>query len=160
MSTHDLTLDEQADEIRDRMQRLRMRLDCEVERVREQTDNLLDWRVQVRKHPLAAAGLVAALGYLVVPGRRVTSSVRLNDESIQELVDATRELRDSKSEKTEKTVLQGAVAAIGGLLLRQLIQVGSRRLSQYIREQADSKFSATRPPANEYVSQELEGDRL
>lgn len=55
------------DELLARMQAVRGRLDEDAQATKQTVHDLGDWRSVVRKHPLIAAGLAAAVGYLLVP---------------------------------------------------------------------------------------------
>lgn len=59
----------EADGIQKQMSRIRFDLDENVEKVVEQTKEMVDWRSFARRHPWLTAGAAATLGYLMIPQR-------------------------------------------------------------------------------------------
>ena len=60
----------QADEIRERMAMIRLRIDEQSDEVVAQVNALSDWRSYVRRHPWVSMGAAAVLGYVLVPSRK------------------------------------------------------------------------------------------
>jgi len=63
-------MSDSADEIRQRMDRVRREVGDDVRGIVETARTLSDWRYHVRHHPWICVGAALALGFLVVPRRR------------------------------------------------------------------------------------------
>jgi hypothetical protein len=61
----------EAEEIRERMALIRQRIDEQSDEVVSQVSALSDWRSYVRRHPWVSVGAAAALGYVLVPSRKM-----------------------------------------------------------------------------------------
>lgn len=59
-----------ADEVRDRMARVRADLRHSAAQLREDAQSLADWRYYVRRYPWISAAAAGAVGYLIVPRRK------------------------------------------------------------------------------------------
>jgi hypothetical protein len=68
--------------IRDRMQRLRNRIDHRAVQLSASTQEMFDWKTYARRFPIGivAAGLV--LGFLVAPSRKVSPTKRSASDSL------------------------------------------------------------------------------
>jgi hypothetical protein len=72
--------------LRWRMQRIRSRMHAKVDGLRLDAESLLDWRYYVCQFPLSSILSAAVLGFWLTPGRRVTPTVKLDDRTIDDLV--------------------------------------------------------------------------
>src|SRR5581483_6310489 len=72
--------------LREQMQRIRNRMTTEAEVLKVEPHRLLDWRWYVKQSPWLCVGTAAALGFWLVPGHRITPTVKLDDKSIEELL--------------------------------------------------------------------------
>jgi hypothetical protein len=70
-----------------RMQRIRNRMHAKVDGLRLDAENLLDWRYYVCQFPWSSALAAAAVGFWLTPGHRVTPTVKLDNRTIDNLID-------------------------------------------------------------------------
>ena len=68
------------------MDRIRGRMHVKVDRLRMNAEQWFDWRFHVARHPLSSALLAAAVGYWLMPGKRVPTKVQLDEKTIENLV--------------------------------------------------------------------------
>jgi len=60
---------------------------AKVDGLRLDAESLTDWRYYVCQFPLSSVLSAAALGFWLTPGHRVTPTVKLDDRTIDNLVD-------------------------------------------------------------------------
>lgn len=72
--------------IRLRMQRIRNRMHANVDVLRVDSQNILDWHYYVARFPWSSVLVAAAVGFWLTPGPRVTPTVKLDEHSMDELV--------------------------------------------------------------------------
>lgn len=70
-----------------RMQRIRSRMHAKVDGLKLDAESLLDWRYYVCQFPLGSVLTAAVLGFWLTPGHRVTPTVKLDDRSIDHLIE-------------------------------------------------------------------------
>jgi len=140
------TMENQSEQIRARMASLRQRMHVNATQVFKNTSNLFDWRDYVRQFPkgLLAAGLLT--GFVISPGRKVTPSVSLSRESMEELL-AGREPISSAPAGTRPTLMSGALRMLTGvaisgasILLRRGVEGYLNRQPAEAPESADKNF--------------------
>ncbi len=112
-----------ADEIRERMALIRLRIDEQSDEVVAQVNALSDWRSYVRRYPWASVGAAAVLGYVLVPSRAkpdAEDSTRdtkkhpaafTTDELRSVLIGAARKAATTYVGKTLGSVVNSFVAA-------------------------------------------------
>ncbi|MFO1019447.1 MAG: hypothetical protein U0903_01920 [Planctomycetales bacterium] len=118
--------------IRNRMQRLRRRMDDDVQGLVENTQRLFDWKDYVRQYPLGAAAAGVAIGFFFSPGRKVVQSVKLADESVQELREQRVQQTPGEQKNPIPSMLTGAVNALSGIALSSLATIVRHRLERYL----------------------------
>ena len=69
-----------------RMQRIRNRMHAKVDLLRIDAQSILDWRYYVAQFPWWSVAIAAAVGFWRTPGPRVTQTVKLDEHSMDELV--------------------------------------------------------------------------
>ncbi len=112
-----IALESQSERIRSKMASLRRHMHKDAKRIVANTNSLLDWKDHVRQFPksLVAAGLVA--GFVIGPGRKIVSSVKLSQESIDELL-AQRKRQVAIEEGPRRSEIASlAVRTLSGLAL-------------------------------------------
>jgi len=72
--------------LRERMARIRNRMSSEVSVLKEDAHRLLDWRWYVEQSPWLSLSAAAVLGFWLIPGHHVTPTVKLDDKSIEDLI--------------------------------------------------------------------------
>lgn len=70
-----------------RMQRIRNRMHARVDGLRLDAESLFDWRYYVCRFPLSSLLLAAVMGFWLTPGRLVARTVKLDDGTIDNLID-------------------------------------------------------------------------
>jgi hypothetical protein len=81
-----VALQEETARIRLKMASLRRHMHKDARRIAANTSQLLDWRDYVRQFPKALIGAGLLIGMVFGPGRKVERSVKLSQESIDELL--------------------------------------------------------------------------
>ncbi|MFG0295580.1 MAG: hypothetical protein ACF8PG_06705 [Maioricimonas sp. JB045] len=124
-------------EIRNRMERIRTRLDGDVDGLMTNAQRLADWRYYVRAYPWASLAVVAAVGYFAVPRRvEITSP---DAETLERLARKNRLVVKHAPRGEEKKSLVGSVAnMVGNTLLRAGIAYMGQQAGRVLGEQAAS----------------------
>lgn len=76
-----------SDQLRRRMQKIRNRMHAKVDGLKLDAESLTDWRYYVCQFPLSSTLTAAALGFWLMPGRRVTPIVKLDNRTIDNIVE-------------------------------------------------------------------------
>lgn len=124
------------DELLSRMEVLRSRLDDDARAAQQSVQEMTDWRLLVRRNPLATITAAAIAGYLLVPKRAPRQ--KLTAEQIKQLSSAKTVI--ISQEASTKPGLIGAFAAIAGAAL-------TRAATSYVTEKV-SQFTAQRRNEN------------
>jgi hypothetical protein len=74
------------DRLRLRMQRIRSRMHAKIDGLRLDAESWTDWRYYVCQFPWTSLATAAVMGFWLTPGRYVTPTVKLDDQSIDELI--------------------------------------------------------------------------
>jgi hypothetical protein len=129
------TLENQSEQIRARMASLRQNMHVNAQNVFENTNRLFDWKDYLRQFPkgLLAAGVLT--GFVLAPGRKVTPSVKLSKESIEELL-AGREPVSNSQAANQPALMSG--------VLRMLAGVAMSGTSVLLRKSIDGYFNKQR----------------
>lgn len=129
------TLENQSEQIRARMASLRQNMHVNAQNVFENTNRLFDWKDYLRHFPkgLLAAGVLT--GFVLAPGRKVTPSVKLSKESIEELL-AGREPVSNTQAANQPALMSG--------VLRMLAGVAMSGASVLLRKSIDGYFNKQR----------------
>ena len=115
-----------------------------AKQVFKSTNNLFDWRDYVRQFPkgLLAAGLLT--GFVLAPGRKVTPSVKLSKESIEELL-AGRDSISTTQAGIQPTLMSGAWRMLAGVAMSGASILLRKSIDGYFNKQrAESPNSADR----------------
>lgn len=86
-----VVLESQSEQIRLKMASLRRHMHRDAQRIAANTNRLFDWKDYITQFPkaLVAAGLVT--GFVLGPGRKVVPSVKLSQDSINELLNQSQQ---------------------------------------------------------------------
>lgn len=117
-----------------RMQRIRRRVDSEVEDLISDAEQIFSWKYYVVRNPIACSVGAALLGYLLVPQKRpqVVSKVYLDPEASQKIVDHSVELHpDAASSADAKS---GLLLSLGALGLNMLVKSGISYASRFVKD--------------------------
>ena len=122
-----VALEETSVQLRSKMASLRRHMHKDAKRIVANTTQLLDWKDYVKQFPkvLVAAGLLT--GFVLGPGRKVVPSVKLSQESIDELLSQRQQLSASTPKRSEMTsaavrMLTGLALSGGSALLRKGVE--------------------------------------
>ena len=138
------TLESQSEQIRMRMASLRQHMHVNAQQAFENTNKLFDWKDYLRQFPkgLVAAGLL--MGFALSPGRKVTPSVRLSKESIDELL-AGRESISRGPAGIQPTLISGALRMLTGVAVSGASILLRKGIDGYLNKQpAETPESADR----------------
>jgi hypothetical protein len=137
-----VTLESQSEQIRARMASLRKHMHVNAQQVFENTNKLFDWKDYVRQYPkgLVVAGLL--MGFVMSPGRKVTPSVRLSKESIEELR-AGNSSTSNASLGIQPTLISGVLRILTGVAVSGASLLLRKGIDEYlIKQRVETPYSA------------------
>lgn len=114
-----------------RMGAVRSELSSDVEGISQTVREATDWRHQVRSHPVAAAGLAAAVGFWLVPSRPVVR--RPDAETLAKLARQEKLVVTDKPTEEQQSGLIAAAMAVGA-------NFALRAATAYLGQQAGRMF--------------------
>lgn len=135
------TLENQSEQIRARMASLRQHMHVNAQNVFENTNRLFDWKDYLRQFPkgLLAAGLLT--GFVLAPGRKVTPSVKLSKESIEELL-AGRDSISNTQAANQPALMSGALRMMAGVAMSGASVLLRKSIDGYFNKQRDAGLNA------------------
>lgn len=99
-----------------RMQRIRNRMHARVDGLRLDAESLFDWRYYVCRFPLSSLLSAAVMGFWLTPGRLVARTVKLDDGTIDNLIDRGA-IRTVPSPAPSPSAWWGSLMSIVGAIL-------------------------------------------
>lgn len=132
-----VTLEIQSERLRTRMAALRKHMHRDAQRIVDNTNRLFDWRDYVRQFPkgLLAAGIVT--GFLISPGRRVTRSVNLSKQAIEDLTTSREFVAKPQAPVAVQAVLMAsALKFLTGFAMQGLSTVVRSGIEGYLNRQS------------------------
>jgi hypothetical protein len=135
------TLENQSEQIRARMASLRQNMHVNAQNVFENTNRLFDWKDYLRQFPkgLLAAGVLT--GFVLAPGRKVTPSVKLSKESIEELL-ARRESVSNSQAGIQPSLMSGTLRMLAGVAMSGASVLLRKRIDGYFNRHRDEGLNA------------------
>lgn len=111
---------DEATAIRERMQRLRSRLDDRAVQLAASTEQLLDWKTYARRHPflMVATGLVS--GMVIAPAIKSRKQPRTDVNSVRQPAPETV-LASTRSNQNAGSLVAEVLRATVSPMLRQLV---------------------------------------
>jgi len=103
----------ESEEILRRMKEIRNDLDEDVQEIVEQARAMKDWRTYMKSHPWVFVGAAVAVGYILVPNRRVRVETKT-------------------TEQVPAKKLGGVLAFVGQLVFREVVSYVGRQASDSI----------------------------
>ncbi len=140
-----IAFDDKSAQLRAKMALLRGQLHTDARRIVVNANQLLDWKDYVRQYPriMVAVGLLT--GFAFGPGRRVVRSVKLSQESINELLFQSQQ-RPVLDNPSRFHFTSGAIRMLSGLALSGASLLLRRTFESYLRNSATvDKPSTIRP---------------
>jgi hypothetical protein len=132
--------EQEAEEIRERMRKLRCELDHDVQQIVDSARTMTDWRFYVRSYPLVCMGLAAAAGFLLIPRRQKT--FKADADALYKLA------------QREPLLVQPKASTMGEGVTRSLIRIARNAIvsgiAAYASKRAGSLFDARRPPSDDW----------
>lgn len=123
--------DQDAEDIRRQMARIRRELDEDVESVVEQARELADWRNFVKRHPLLTVAGAVAIGFLVVPNRLNVMSP--DSRTLEKLAKRNRLVVKPKAEvRRQSGIVAPLFTFVATALLRSGVAMAGERLGAMI----------------------------
>jgi hypothetical protein len=119
----------ETDEILRRMEEVRCDLDEGAHEIAESAREMGEWRHYVKNYPWISAGVACAVGYLIVPRRRL--GVRKVDRTLDEIADHSRSLTQSQTAST-RGIRTAVLMFAGNLLLRSALSYATQQANQYL----------------------------
>jgi len=140
-----MTGDDAADRLQLRMQRIRRRLDTDVDGILQDAQQLLDWRYYVQRQPLGSLIAMSLLGYLLVPSRREApvQKVYLDPEVSREYVAQKPPVSEARQEAAP--VGQGIFLSLATLALNTAVRSGITYATSVIQDVLQREFQMSGP---------------
>jgi hypothetical protein len=135
MPNHSDDLRSKPEEILARIDSVRGRLGDDVTSARSSVKELTDWRRVVQRFPWAAVGLAAAVGYLVVPKRRVEQTV--DPKALEKMAKEHRVVVTPPAYEPQQKGLGNAIVAVVAASL-------ARAVVGYLGERVTHSISAVK----------------
>lgn len=130
-------LDTYSQDLRTRMQAIRNELPEDVQQVRDEVNNLTDWKHYVRSYPQFVLPAVAVAAYAMVPHSRqpkpTSSSVVRNQHKSEE----QRE-KEHVEDLQQTSIWAGLTSAVFTMATRSALSVATKYGSQYLANQFSS----------------------
>ena len=135
----------QSEAIRAEMRRIRSELPYDVDAARIQVKQMTDWKYHLRQHPLPILGVVAIIGYLVVPSKPTSHTVFVTNDSSQPTTE-TATLKSATFKGGSKGgIVAGLLATAGSIALRSATSMIMRHFSQQLM----SSFNSVKEPSSD-----------
>ncbi len=129
-------------EIQRRMAQVRHELHEDVREAVKGAQSLTDWRSQVRNHPWLALGAAAALGYLLVPKRRIEPAPTIVSVGPHPTA-VTTAAAATMAEQPQTRKRWGLIGSAIGLLGPVAVRAAQNYAIQYLEQ-----WLAAQPPAD------------
>jgi hypothetical protein len=140
-----ITPDEKSVQIRSKMASLRRHMHKDAKRIVANTTQLLDWKDYVRQFPKALVAVGLLTGFVLGPGRKVTPSVKLSQESIADLLSQRQQQLAAEAPKRSE-FRSGAVRILTGLALSGVSTLARKSVENYLDSGTKSKVASTHKP--------------
>ncbi len=132
------------DEIRQQMAQIRHDMHYDVSNVVSDVEDAMDWRSAVRNHPYMLVGVGLAIGYFIVPKRRVRPrQVERAVASIQPFLESSQHLR--QPEKPPKSLTKRATGWAVGLVWPLVSQSVQAYAGMWLENQLKQHLKAGSP---------------
>jgi hypothetical protein len=125
-----------------RMEEVRCNLDEGAQEIAESARDLTEWRHYVKRYPLTCLGTACAIGYAIVPRRRL--ELQKVNQTLGELADQSRLLKTSQSPPTA-SLRTSVLMFAGNLLWRSALSYAARQATQYFSEKSVASTLEERP---------------
>jgi hypothetical protein len=120
-----------AEELQKQMQVIRRGLRPEMDEMVENARTLMTWQHYVKSYPWASMGVVAAVGYLMVPQKLRISSPDV--ETLKQLAKENRLVVENKPKSQAKPGLIGsALTLAGGAILRAALTYAGEHAGRFL----------------------------
>jgi hypothetical protein len=142
-----IALDDKTAQLRAKMALLRRQMHTDARRIAVNANQLLDWKDYVRQYPRVMVAVGLLTGFVLGPGRRVVRSVKLSQESINELLFQSQSQQRPALESPRRfNLTSGAIRMLSGLALSGASLLLRKTFESYLRNPATSdKASTIRP---------------
>ncbi|HWL08570.1 MAG TPA: hypothetical protein VNQ76_09205 [Planctomicrobium sp.] len=130
---------EAAERLQLRMQRIRRRLDVDVDDIINDAQQLLDWKYYLRRQPIASVIGLAVVGYFLVPSKKTApiQKIYLDPGVSRDVVQNAGPIQVSPSDNassTEAAPGAGLLLSLGTLALNMAVRTGMNYGIQFVRE--------------------------
>lgn len=138
-----MSTDNESEVIRQKMHKLRRRLDQEATQWTSDAHRWLDWKHYVGQYPLVSVGLAAVAGYLLIPGKSKPTELRLDEMSRSELLKQFGSLGKA-AVPPQPSLLSSAINLTTNMLIRAAIAYAGQQVGKVMgHEAANSENSST-----------------
>ncbi len=129
---------EEAERLQLRMQRIRRRLDTDVDEILNEAQQLLDWKYYIRRHPIPSMICTAVVGYMLVPSRQPAPVHRavLDPDASREFLAKSLPLTEHsvREPETKEAAQTGVILSLGTMALNMAVRSGMNYGMRYLRE--------------------------
>ncbi len=140
-----IAVDEKSVQIRSKMASLRRHMHKDAKRIVANTTQLLDWRDYVKQFPKALVAVGLVTGFVLGPGRKIVPSVKLSQESIDELLSQRQQQLAAETPKRSE-ITSGAVRMLTGLALSGVSILLRKGAENYFGSGTKSNVTSTDRP--------------
>jgi hypothetical protein len=134
-------------ELRQRMAQVRAELFYDSQRLRENAQTLTDWRYYVRRYPWVTLGASAAIGYLLIPKRRMPQPP-VDAEAVAKL------LQQHRLEVRPPSAAPGLLQSLTSTLGSALLKAGLTYLAHWLGQSLSTTAAGAQAGPHQEPSQE------
>lgn len=150
--------------IRKQSSKLRRHLERDVDGLRNQAQELLDWKHYVRKYPVATIGAAVVLGYLLVPRRspivNVADLIPAPPAEPADNVPASTAPELNRESATVPPQSHSIVASVGEAILTSTLAFAGQRLLMHLLDRAGQSLSSSETPDAKSASIKEEAENV
>ena len=128
------------------MARIRRELHEDVREVVTSAEAVTDWRRYIRMYPWASLGATFAVGYLIVPKRRIIPHGIATQADLDRVREAVEESREQSKAKSRKGLLGSIFGLIGPVAVRAAQTYAVQYLESWLARQMQQQKAAGPSP--------------
>ena len=141
--------DSTADNLQRQMQQVRAEMREDVQEMVASARDMADWTYYVRTYPWVCVGAAAAIGYLVVPGRR-QAPIQPNAKDLLELARQQKIVVKVEEPRRSPGLFGMVVKMAAGPLLQGGLAILKHQIEQQLRPQPPRTVSANGNGRHQY----------
>jgi hypothetical protein len=136
---------DRAAQIRHTLKLLRQDIDYDIHQVKRSAAALTKWQYYIKKYPWASIGVAAAIGYLLLPKKKVFQGP--DTKTLEKLIRKNRPvLENNPKDETKNGVMRTAFTFLAGLALRAATAKIVHHLTSGMDQGVSVQNNSTRSP--------------